>query len=56
MEPAQKQQLEVARTQLEIKKDQIRKELEPVLASARQKLGIPNTSAYKVTEITPGKK
>lgn len=56
MEPAQKQQLEVARTQLEIKKDQIRKELEPVLASARQKLGIPNTGAYKVTEITPGKK
>jgi hypothetical protein len=56
MEAAQKQQLEVARTQLEIKKDQIRKELEPVLASARQKLGIPNTSAYKVTEITPGKK
>lgn len=46
MEPAQKQQLEVARTQLEIKKDQIRKELEPVLASARSKLGITSTSGW----------
>lgn len=46
MDPAQKQQLDVARAQLDIKKDQIRKELEPVLASAREKLGVPSSSGW----------
>ena len=39
MEPAAKNQLDIARTQLQIKKAAMRKELEPVLESARQKLG-----------------
>ena len=56
MEPSQKQQLEVARAQLDLQKDKIRKELEPVLSSARAKLGLTSPSGYKVTEITPGKK
>ena len=44
MDPAQKQQLDVARTQLEMQKNQIRKELEPVLASARAKLGLGSSA------------
>lgn len=48
MEPAQKQQLEVARAALDVKKDAIRKELEPVLASTRAKLGITSP-----TSLTP---
>lgn len=39
MEPAQKNQLDIAKTQLQIKKAEMRKELEPVLESARQRLG-----------------
>lgn len=46
MEAAQKQQLEVARAQLELQKDKIRKELEPVLSSARAKLGITSTQGW----------
>lgn len=46
MDPAQKQQLDVARAGLDVKKDAIRKELEPVLASARSKLGITSTQGW----------
>ena len=46
MDPAQKQQLDVARAGLDVKKDAIRKELEPVLSSARSKLGITSTQGW----------
>jgi hypothetical protein len=42
MDPAKKNQLEVARAELEMRKNDVRKRLEPILASARTKLGIPN--------------
>lgn len=40
LDPAQKNQLETGRLQLDQQKAKLRKELEPVLESARQKLGV----------------
>ena len=40
LDPAQKNQLETAKVQLQQQKAKLRKELEPVLQSARQKLGV----------------
>ena len=46
MDAAQKNQLETAKLQLQQQKAKIRKELEPVLESARQKLGVTSTDGF----------
>ena len=46
MDAAQKNQLETARIQHQQAKAKIRKELEPVLESARQKLGVSSTDGF----------
>ena len=45
LDPAQKNQLETAKIQLQQQKAKLRKELEPVLESARAKLGITNSGS-----------
>ena len=44
LDPAQKNQLEIAKTQLQQQKARLRKELEPVLADARRKLGVTDSN------------
>jgi hypothetical protein len=44
LDPAQKNQLETAKLQLQQQKARLRKELEPVLADARRKLGVTDSN------------
>ena len=46
MDASQKNQLETAKLQLQQQKAKIRRELEPVLESARQKLGVTSTDGF----------
>jgi len=58
IDAAQKNQLDIAKTQLQIQKAKIRKEMEPVLQSARQKLGVSDLTAEDkaaIEKYTKGK-
>jgi hypothetical protein len=46
LDPAQKNQLETAKIQLQQQKAKIRKEMEPVLESARSKLGVSSSDGF----------
>jgi hypothetical protein len=46
LDPAQKNQLETAKIQLQQQKAKIRRELEPVLESARSKLGVSSSDGF----------
>lgn len=50
LEPSQKTQLEIAKLELQGKKAKLRKELEPVLESARQKLGVSGMSGMSAED------
>ena len=56
MDAAQKNQLETAKLQLQQQKAKIRRELEPVLESARQKLGVTSTDGFGEMKKVESKK
>jgi hypothetical protein len=56
LDPAQKNILETAKIQLQQQKAKIRKELEPVLESARQKLGVTSTDGFGEMKKVESKK
>lgn len=56
MDAAQKNQLETARIQHQQQKAKIRKEMEPVLESARQKLGVSSSDGFgEMKKVEPKK-
>lgn len=56
MDAAQKNQLETAKIQLQQQKAKIRREMEPVLESARQKLGVSSSDGFgEIKKVEPKK-
>ena len=55
MDAAQKNQLDTAKIQLQIQKAKIRREMEPVLESARSKLGVTSTDGFGEMKQVPKK-
>jgi hypothetical protein len=55
MDAAQKNQLETAKIQLQQHKAKIRKEMEPVLESARSKLGVSSSDGFGEMKQVPKK-
>ena len=56
LDPAQKNQLETAKLLLQQQKAKLRKELEPVLESARQKLGVSSSDGFGEMKKVDSKK